>query len=664
MSRLLLVTACKTALLSEKPDLQPLRAALTGLQQLCTWAADGTKVDSQTPAVEAPSRRKSRQLLTESAATNPAVKHGTMPNWPGSQQHGHSEGRLHNLRGFYTSIEDCTKDHKFVQVTPNHVRSDIGAPLLPAGLQETSRQAAQAVGSKSAKRITYDIKQQWQLAAQSVWHSSPEKVMEAYYGCMDEICRQEQLNYIHINAIVYGTVRVWTALEASHHGWITEQQADQNLHNFIVRMLKQLQPLLPAVRTREAANLLWSVAKLGLNPDALVPGMTDRLAHQFMLGMDAAVELDFANVLVACAKLQLSPSQGKLVRAILNRLATADLSNFQPQSVANTLHSLVTLPAVAPSVKVLDALCHHFGVLLKSRQAAELPNAQSIANTMWALSKLKHAPPDELAMSMVGRMVALCRVPGQQPTPQNISNVLLACAQLSLPVKQADSGILADLVLKLDRRQGSKQEYANTAWSLAVMGHLHQDQLALLLELLTALAVGRGEMSDVSELNIAELRQLYQALEWLKPPVSAPALQHQAWSSLQGKLHKLGPRPEPTERYLWGNDKLCSALQQLQLPFWAIVSIQSYWADAVLTSPGNKAQPIIMTLCNPDYIKNIPGRLTGRAMFRYQLLAKEGRLVDVPQEMASDAITVEQLANYLEPILTAAAEGFLDAYRN
>ncbi len=50
-------------------------------------------------------------------------------------------------------------------------------------------------------------------------------------------------------------------------------------------------------------------------------------------------------------------------------------------------------------------------------------------------------------------------------------------------------------------------------------------------------------------------------------------------------------------------------------------------------------------------------------MFRAHLLAQQGRLVDVPQEMGSNAITVEQLADYLKPILTAAAGGSLDAYR-
>ncbi len=45
----------------------------------------------------------------------------------------------------------------------------------------------------------------------------------------------------------------------------------------------------------------------------------------------------------ARAKLQLSPCQGGLFRAILNRFATADLSKCEPQHVANTLQSLVTL---------------------------------------------------------------------------------------------------------------------------------------------------------------------------------------------------------------------------------------------------------------------------------------------------------------------------------
>jgi len=49
-------------------------------------------------------------------------------------------------------------------------------------------------------------------------------------------------------------------------------------------------------------------------------------------------------------------------------------------------------------------------------------------------------------------------------------------------------------------------------------------------------------------------------------------------------------------------------------------------------------------------------------VFRSHLLGRQGRLIDVPYQMTSDNITVEQLAEYLEQILTAAAGGSLDAY--
>ena len=118
-----------------------------------------------------------------------------------------------------------------------------------------------------------------------------------------------------------------------------------------------------------------------------------------------------------------------------------------------------------------------------------------------------------------------------------------------------------------------------------------------------------AEISMPSRLEDAGLGQLYQTLDWLQPSSSATADQQEAWSSLQGKLHRIGPRPTPTKRYHGGNSKLCSALEQLQLSFRAKVVIQSYGAHAVIESQGNKAQPIILSLGSPDYIRNIPGRL-------------------------------------------------------
>ncbi len=265
------------------------------------------------------------------------------------------------------------------------------------------------------------------------------------------------------------------------------------------------------------------------------------------------------------------------------------------------------MPAAAPSSEVLDALCKHFEVLLKSRQADELPNDQSIANTMWALSKLKHAPSDELATSMVGRMVALCRVLRQQPTPQAISNVLLACAKLSLPAKQADIDSLASFQLSLDRQHISKQDYANTAWSLAVLGHLREAQLELVLDQLSVLSVNYREPSLSSLLEPVALTQLYQALDWLQPPRTANTPQGKTWLKLKKKLGRLGPRPACAVKPHPAAQLVCSALRQMSLRFEAMPAISGYRTAAVLEPIGSR-DPIVVSFVSNHRLNNKQSR--------------------------------------------------------
>ncbi|KAL0028120.1 hypothetical protein WJX77_008437 [Trebouxia sp. C0004] len=102
-------------------------------------------------------------------------------------------------------------------------------------------------------------------------------------------------------------------------------------------------------------------------------------------------------------------------------------------------------------------------------------------------------------------------------------------------------------------------------------------------------------MSDSLVLKIPELRRLYQALDWLQPPSSAPAQQQKVWSSLQGKLHRLGPRP------VLNNPNI---------------------SDNMLESQDNQAEATMLRLFTADHIKNIPGRLTGHAVFNIHMLAK------------------------------------------
>ena len=176
-----------------------------------------------------------------------------------------------------------------------------------------------------------------------------------------------------------------------------------------------------------------------------------------------------------------------------------------------------------------------------------------------------------------------------------------------MPVKQADTDSLASFLLRSNRQPGARQAYTNIAWSLAVIGHLHQAQFTLMLDQMLALSLNPTDKSTPSLVPTIQLTQLYQALDWLQSHPTAPAQQQSAWSSLQGKLYRLGPRPAPTKPPSFGIPKLCAALRQLQLSFKAMI-VQSYWVPPLLQPRDSKARPVILRLFSPDYINNNPGR--------------------------------------------------------
>ncbi len=197
---------------------------------------------------------------------------------------------------------------------------------------------------------------------------------------------------------------------------------------------------------------------------------------------------------------------------------------------------------------------------------------------------------------------------GKQPIPQDISTVLLACAELRLPITQTESEDLASVLLNLKSQLDMRQIYTDTVWSPAVLGQLRQAQFALALDLLTALSVSHGEVSQPLAVANRQMRQLYQALDWLQFPPSAHAQHRSVWSNLQGKLHRLGPRPARTNVRTYDRSKLCAALDQLKLPCKTMVPIQSYLADAVLEPQSSNAKAIILRLVSFSYMRNIPGR--------------------------------------------------------
>ena len=205
--------------------------------------------------------------------------------------------------------------------------------------------------------------------------------------------------------------------------------------------------------------------------------------------------------------------------------------------------------------------CERFQRLVVNEHA----DAQSIANVLWGLSKLKHAPTDEVVVSMINRTVALCLTPSQQPTLQAISNLLLACADLRLAVTQAHADALMSHLFSLDTHRVDVQVCANVAWSLAVMGLLKSQTFALLLSRLSTV-----QLSGVTEpVGVLDLHQLYQGLDSLQPAPVADARQQKVWSRLEEKLNNVGPRPAPQQEAVPRAEKVSAALMLLELAFIA-----------------------------------------------------------------------------------------------
>ncbi|KAL0054653.1 hypothetical protein WJX82_000460 [Trebouxia sp. C0006] len=105
--------------------------------------------------------------------------------------------------------------------------------------------------------------------------------------------------------------------------------------------------------------------------------------------------------------------------------------------------------------------------------------------------------------------------------------------------------------------------------------------------------------------------------------------------------------------------------QPSMMPKWserrqAIPVISGYRTAAVL-EPIGSAPLIVISFDLKLCLNNQPSRLTGNEGFRQQLLRRRGKLVLLTPPKPGAG--VQEVAEYLKPMLTVAAGGSLDAYR-
>ena len=366
-------------------------------------------------------------------------------------------------------------------------------------------------------------------------------------------------------------------------------------------------------KAQELANFYWALARFpSITPSVQLLKM---LSVSFLEKMQLHSAYDrgpnaqeLANVMLSLAKLPSAAASSQLLEVLCDSFLGKMQSHHaheRPiiQELANFCWALAKMPLTRPSQQLLDGLCHLFLDKLQSTiPAAKQPKPQEIANFAWALQQLRHSPPPLLTSVMLDRMLQLCQADGQHPISQEISNFLLACAELRLPITQQTADTLLSQLLSQDTM--ILQDLVNTAWSLAVCGRL---QLSTLRQLLHRLQAESVRFKSPTPQPSAGMRQLFQALDWLKPPSTASVQNHDAWAELQGQLQRLGPRPQP-QQTAFASQAMHELLTLLGVHFSLGVGVKGYTITAVINPKSSDALPILCS-CSPlEFFTNEPSR--------------------------------------------------------
>ena len=281
------------------------------------------------------------------------------------------------------------------------------------------------------------------------------------------------------------------------------------------------------------------------------------------------------------------------------------------QEVANLVWALGTLKHTPPDDRLLDGLCGYMRNMLYNHDQRSCPSAQNIANTLWALGQLKHAPSQDVVTAMFDHFVDLTQTPGLQPGSQDISSCFTACAELRLDVKPAYVEALLEHFMDMHISDVRNQGYCNVAWCLAVMQCLDLNTFEALLDKLTAkhnLYVQDRSHSSSAQLNPAEIHQLHQALAWLSPPSGSK--QMATWFKLRSGLEMLAPEPTLGKLSPQAQTVLYAALAMQGVPYAGDRVLGGvYLAHAVLSPRDSSIADLILVLERPEhFIKNFPSR--------------------------------------------------------
>ena len=155
---------------------------------------------------------------------------------------------------------------------------------------------------------------------------------------------------------------------------------------------------------------------------------------------------------------------------LINSSRVADRPDAQ--SIANFIWAVATLKHVPRDRGFLSSCCTHFSQLISSRAIAEQPNAQDTANLMWALATSEFEPLEGFLDLCCNHFSSLIHslVVADCPNDQNVSNVLWALYKFRhVPSGQVAKAIVDQVVAlcHLPGQQVTSQAISNVILACA-----------------------------------------------------------------------------------------------------------------------------------------------------------------------------------------------------
>jgi hypothetical protein len=237
-----------------------------------------------------------------------------------------------------------------------------------------------------------------------------------------------------------------------------------------------LQPrILSSANSQDVGNVMWALVTLEQQvPPQQLQQLADALAIALVSQPEKVDPQHISNSLWALGKLGYQVLQQQLSVLLAAFTAEGKLSRASTQAIASLLVGVAYMGQQVPDAQLQLLMA---SLVSKCSRA----NTQDLANSVWALSEMvQQVQAQQLAQ--LRQLLAAFVQQLHRALPQEIANILLACARFRLAPVELLAALEQPQQMQRFLAAANPQNLANTAWACGMLGQNSELLLAGLLQ--------------------------------------------------------------------------------------------------------------------------------------------------------------------------------------